>query len=983
MRRLLAWLLILLVLTGCASGSKRQSEPAPPLAPVVQPSSPPVGDSAPPPVAEVWSARPGMSEEAFVRELLGALAAGSRVLWLPEGGLGRGMSESGLPAFQANHLRRAAGAWEAAGSPELDLSPHVGSISLHQYVQRFPFLDTASAQILHLDRTGAPDRFGALVHVKPHAAFFYLAFRRDGEKLVPVRLVDTKLHAFRRAPAEDLRLLDLIAASRWEELAGHLLVPYECLVAAEPHGERVLPFSQLVSPDRLKVGAHEGRLMLGEQAFSFDWVRLPDGSYKVVGATLYPAEYRPDKPQPLPVAALPSAPGLTEEAVRSTAAAFVRLWGEGRIAEAEAMAPDLARFHALSALADSGRFDWVNHQSYWSLAAEKARLDFGFDAAAPVDWAGARVTEVSMAEPVRARVTFPGGPVTVDVYVTAPGQVGAIALGYPWENGRSQGREEYLLDRLPRLGDWERGARFLEALAAGSWAGAARAAGLSEAELTALLEREAQWAAGGERPAGPQGWLAEAQRLAGSAQTVEPGSWPVSWQVMHGLGVDLIQGDLRGHLAFTGPDGDRRLALAALGSVESSPTLPVGIYAHTRSGGLREEWRRPADLGYLHVSPAGQKLLFFQMPFDGSVHGPLRFYRPEGGQLAPVLDLSAPEGMQWQPWQLWQSPGQPQWWAPYAAPDSPLPAGVAQIRWDDAGPRIVAQIPSPDMEQNGTGRFVDVDGDGVLEFAGLRGMPNSGEERPVSVQWQVDGGWQERQYPAGSYWPSPLADRLGSRIVFPLPGRLVTIRFRAGVGPGEVVEYPFPFQQEHQPGNDSQFRSTDGLIWWQGGEQFHWLGAKGIVSVPGGQVVAAADLLGRGRTMVLVSERSPSALRLYELDGTLIWQAAWPYYLEPGVSAPLTDEGRIDVAAHGRHPDEPRISRIMALRVSDRGPQLLWQGPLLSRARGVDLAVADVDGSPLRDIFLLRWGSKGYQGLDLYSDSVTPWGKPLIGAEAP
>lgn len=203
--------------------------------------------------------------------------------------------------------------------------------------------------------------------------------------------------------------------------------------------------------------------------------------------------------------------------------------------------------------------------------------------------------------------------------------------------------------------------------------------------------------------------------------------------------------------------------------------------------------------------------------------------------------------------------------------------------------------------------------------------------------------------------------------------------FDPQTGFGEPKEIPTSF--EIGPHFDSQLlREQDGLIWWQQSTSLHWLDGDQIRTLPPGRVVGVGELTGSGQTQVLVAEPEPAALALYRPDGSLIWRQPWRYVLEPGRVAALTDEHQRDLVAHGRNPHDSRISRVMALRITDRGPLLLWQGPLLSRVWGVDLAVGDLDGSPLKEVYLILYGTKGYRGFQVYSDSTTPWGPPVLTA---
>lgn len=115
-----------------------------------------------------------------------------------------------------------------------------------------------------------------------------------------------------------------------------------------------------------------------------------------------------------------------------------------------------------------------------------------------------------------------------------------------------------------------------------------------------------------------------------------------------------------------------------------------------------------------------------------------------------------------------------------------------------------------------------------------------------------------------------------------------------------------------------------------------WLGAGGVRSAAGDDVLAAADLDSDGRAEVLVRYDGYRRLRVHALDGT-------------------PDARCVDKGTGGFHE--------------------LWRGPEMAGFHTNEIMAVNMDGSPMRDLVLNGYFSGEYQGSFLVvSDTLTDFG---------
>lgn len=396
-------------------------------------------------------------DRVFVNRFLAALGTGGErlngmlALGAPEAashvpGPGAGGSVY-LPALAAR-LQAWADLPDVSGTEELKLWSDPRRLIWHlpAATRVFPWLDPRRAELVLLDNRDPHLKY-AVVRLPETNVFMVIRYSPLPQGGMAVTGVCDFEWYFWRGVPDDLMVLSLIREGRWEELSRITLAPPERLLLFD--GQRYRPaLASLRGRLGETVCVQGGNVFVGHESRSLRvaWVWVPGKGYRVAclreggayvtrsdGAGPGPlaGQGPPGPPEALVAlggdAVLAGWQDVDEGALRETVLAFLANWAAERWGDLEAMLwPDAATAVAWSRL--PGGTAEYRGPPVDAFGTARALLEHGVFFAAPVPWDAPRVVEVEGTPPARARVSFPGTPLEINVYVPASGCVGAVQV---------------------------------------------------------------------------------------------------------------------------------------------------------------------------------------------------------------------------------------------------------------------------------------------------------------------------------------------------------------------------------------------------------------------------------------------------------------------------------------------------------------------------------------------------------------------------
>lgn len=355
------------------------------------------------------------------------------------------------------------------------------------------------------------------------------------------------------------------------DLQSELCVPFERMVFSQSLTDS-LAAGYLASQLGDAVWPDGGRIYLrqdGSLQLAFRWLQLPDGRRCAAYLEEVTHPRYGGRPEDRVAVGLtgPERAAVAGEAVRRTAAAFVRAWGAEQWGKLKAMAyPDEKGFAARSELAWFFRSE-AGPESF-APVLQKLWLDRGLlDLQGPApDWRRFGIEEAVGGAPGRAVVSFPGSPLVLAVYVPASDRVSGVEVSYRWSEQNGNGRNLPVTAYLQRLEDRARAERLMRFLLRGEVDEAAREAGLAPRALMGMLSASVWLRPESGVDAGDE--AAVLRRLQGLAGENPVAADVLPWADMVRFpeeGFGLRFSNLFARFRFAGPDGARRLEAIAVG----------------------------------------------------------------------------------------------------------------------------------------------------------------------------------------------------------------------------------------------------------------------------------------------------------------------------------------------------------------------------------------------------------------------------------